>query len=76
VRRAKDRMKNTETGHHFISKYFRRTHELFICQVTLNKASLSSLAWERNFSVVKSGFFSSKIRLQKFENLASAETNK
>lgn len=35
-------------------------------------ASLSSLASRRNLSVVKSGFFSSRRRFQKLENLASA----
>lgn len=37
-------------------------------------ALLSSLACERNFSVVKSGFFSSRIRFQKLPNFASAKT--
>lgn len=35
---------------------------------------LSSLHWERNFSVVNNGFFSSKIRFQKLVNLVSAGT--
>lgn len=35
---------------------------------------LSSFAWERNFSVVNSGFFSSNIRFQKLENFDSVET--
>lgn len=39
-------------------------------------ALLSSLAWERNFSVVKSGFLSSKIRFQKLENFASVKKTK
>lgn len=37
-------------------------------------SSLSSFAWERNFSVVNSGFFSSNIRFQKLENFDSVET--
>lgn len=35
---------------------------------------LSSLLWERNFSVVNNGFFSSKTRFQKLVNLVSAGT--
>lgn len=37
---------------------------------------LSSFAWERNFSVVNRGFFSSNIRFQKLENFDSVEAQR
>lgn len=67
--RARDKAK---TRHHGISFHYLQKHMRLEASEFL-VALLSSLAWDRNFSVVNSGFFSSRIRFQKLENLASAD---
>lgn len=54
----------------------RSNHEPLLWWESETASLLSSLAWERNFSVVNSGFFSSKITFQKVVNLASVRTKR
>lgn len=67
----------TEMQHRFISLHFKSLMSIFNNNNSVfsskNKTPLlSSLAWERNFSVVNSGFFSSNTMFQKLENFDSA----